>query len=64
MQQWEFLRDARRAWYWRRTDSEGSHSVSSRTFTTHADCVADAVEHGYAPPAGKEPRETRAPGEN
>src|SRR5688500_13092129 len=52
MQQWEFLRDARRAWYWRRTAEDGAHTVSSKTFDTMAACVADAAQHGYVP-AGK-----------
>jgi hypothetical protein len=51
METWEFLQDARRSWYWRRTRATGSHNVSSRVFDSRAACVADAVAHGYDPEA-------------
>jgi hypothetical protein len=51
MEMWEFLQDARRCWYWRRTSASGSHSVSSRVFDTRDACVADALARGYDPKA-------------
>jgi hypothetical protein len=53
METWEFLQDARRCWYWRRTSATGSHSVSSRVFDTRDVAVADALTHGYDPKSEK-----------
>jgi hypothetical protein len=41
MKDWEFLQDARRAWYWRATSDGRSHVVSQKTFPTRAACVAE-----------------------
>ncbi len=46
MKDWEFLQDARRAWYWRATNDGRSHVVSQQTFPTRAACVADAIKQG------------------
>ena len=46
-EQWEFLRDGKRRWYWRYTTPEGSHRVSSQAFATFDQCAADAAAHGY-----------------
>jgi hypothetical protein len=55
-EQWQFVRDARNAWYWRHTRRNGSQHVSSHSFETMTDCVADAVRHGYVP-SDREPIE-------
>ena len=46
-EEWEFLRDARRTWYWRRTDERGTHRVSAGVFATKDECEQDAIAHGY-----------------
>ncbi|HYC44881.1 MAG TPA: hypothetical protein VED01_05290 [Burkholderiales bacterium] len=49
-EQWEFLRDGRRRWYWRYTSPEGTQRVSSQAFASWPECLANARSHGYAGP--------------
>ena len=54
--EWEFLRDARRRWYWRYTSPDGTNRVSV-TFETYDQCVDNAMTHGYEPE--KDPAESK-----
>ena len=46
-QQWEFLQDAARHWYWRFLKRDSQKERSARAFTSRTDCIADAMDHGY-----------------
>jgi len=43
---WEFSRD-RRGWYWFCLDGD-SVTESAQLFHSRAECIADAMRHGYA----------------
>ena len=45
---WEFYKDAREEWRWRRTAPNGAIvGASSEGYKNRADCVANARRHGY-----------------
>ena len=51
---WEFITKPVRSanavsweWEWRRTDENGSKTVSVRTYSSFRDCIADARLHGF-----------------
>jgi hypothetical protein len=46
-EQWEFLQDSTREWYWRCLHRGSQSGRSAHSFTSRTDCIADAMEHGY-----------------
>jgi hypothetical protein len=46
-QQWEFLQDGSRRWYWRCLHRGSQCDRAEHSFTSRTDCIADAMEHGY-----------------
>jgi hypothetical protein len=46
-EQWEFLQDSSRRWYWRCLKRGAQSARSADAFTSRTDCIADAMEHGY-----------------
>ncbi len=49
--QWRFWRSRDRAWRWRQISVRGVSRVSRAAFLTLADCMANAIYHGYLPPS-------------
>ena len=54
-ERWEFLRDARRRWYWRYTSADGTHRLSM-AFDTLTACVENAKQHGFVPTDAPDPK--------
>ena len=46
-QQWEFLQDGSRRWYWRCLKRGSQSACAAHAFASRTDCIADAMEHGY-----------------
>ena len=46
-EQWEFVQDGSRGWYWRCLKRGSQRARSAREFASRTDCIADAMEHGY-----------------
>lgn len=44
---WEFLEDSAGQWRWRTDDPAARRPESCKTFRSGADCVANALRHGY-----------------
>jgi uncharacterized protein YegP (UPF0339 family) len=47
MHNWEFLQNASGRWFWRQTNANGTHAISSRDFSSRAECMADAITGVY-----------------
>lgn len=47
MDKWEFLQRHDGAWYWQHTSASGAMRVSTVCFKCEADCVGNAIYHGY-----------------
>ena len=56
---WEFVEDATGQWRWRTSDPAATRPESCKTFRSGADCVANALRHGYL--AGRWGAPARAP---
>ncbi|HWI12770.1 MAG TPA: hypothetical protein VNT02_00880 [Burkholderiales bacterium] len=47
--QWAFWRKKDGCWHWRHTDLAGVMRVSAEGYPRLADCMANAMDHGYRP---------------
>jgi hypothetical protein len=57
MEQWLFFEMADGAWHWRHTNGFGASRESALGFRNRADCVANAIYHGYVPAAARPGRD-------
>ena len=46
-QQWEFVQDSGRRWFWRQLNRDSQTTCSGQGFASRTDCIADAMSHGY-----------------
>lgn len=45
---WEFYKDSKKEWRWKRTASNGKIvGASSESYVNKSDCIANARRHGY-----------------
>lgn len=45
---WEFYKDAKKEWRWKRTSSNGKEvGASTEGYKNKKDCVSNAKRHGY-----------------
>ena len=57
---WSFGYTTADAWVWRRSGADGGTGVSSQSFPSLAECLTDAMKHGYvAWPVGQDRRTER-----
>jgi hypothetical protein len=49
MEQWLFFQQPDGGWHWRHTNGFGASRESALGFRNRADCVANAIYHGYVP---------------
>jgi hypothetical protein len=49
MDTWEFLQRSDGAWYWRHANAVGAVRYSAVSFESEADCIGNAIYHGYLP---------------
>jgi hypothetical protein len=49
MDTWEFLQRSDGAWYWRHANAAGAVRHSTIGFESEADCIGNAIYHGYLP---------------
>jgi len=47
MDKWEFLQRSDGAWYWQHTSASGATRESAVCFECEADCIGNAIYHGY-----------------
>ena len=50
---WRFRFSSSNTWRWNAAEPSGALRVSRDEFGTLADCVADAIAHGYVPRPGE-----------
>ena len=59
MDHWEFLRQSDGCWTWQHMNCAGAKRESRVSFATRADCVANAIYHGYMAEAVAEQDDAR-----
>jgi hypothetical protein len=48
MEQWQFTQNSGRLWCWARVDDRGRPVLEGTNgFASRADCIVDAMRHGY-----------------
>lgn len=54
MEQWQFIQSADGYWHWQHSNEAHATRLSGAGFPTRADCVANAIYHGYVPRSSDE----------